>query len=137
MMTFIEAMLLALVDAAEEKAHHMEWSCCGDACCKPVEKAADRLVSAAREVRQYVIDNHTPCKEFTGCKLCKQEFGIPDSIECKEFWAKLDAIDAEQALGASKNPPPGSYAETARIMAEMFPNEDWDAWKDEMKERDL
>lgn len=33
-------------------------------------------------------------------------------------------------------PPPGSYAETARFMSSMFPDFDWDAWKDEMKDRD-
>ena len=31
-------------------------------------------------------------------------------------------------------PPVGSYAATARMMASMFPDFDWDAWKDEMKE---
>jgi hypothetical protein len=36
-------------------------------------------------------------------------------------------------------PPPGSWAETARFMADMFPDEgiDWDQWKDEMKDADL
>jgi hypothetical protein len=33
-----------------------------------------------------------------------------------------------------REPPAGSYAATARFMAELFPEEDWDAWKDEMKE---
>lgn len=33
-------------------------------------------------------------------------------------------------------PTPDSYAATARLMAGMFPDEDWDRWKDEMKERD-
>lgn len=31
-------------------------------------------------------------------------------------------------------PPPGSYAATARAMAAIMPEFDWDAWKDEMKE---
>lgn len=34
-------------------------------------------------------------------------------------------------------PEPGTYAYTARLLAELMPEEDWDAWKDEMKERDL
>lgn len=34
----------------------------------------------------------------------------------------------------SEQPVAGTYAETARIMAEMFPDFDWDAWKDEAKE---
>ena len=36
----------------------------------------------------------------------------------------------------NREPPPGSWAETARMMASMFPDEDWDAWKDEMKDAD-
>lgn len=32
-------------------------------------------------------------------------------------------------------PPIGSWAETARFMAGMYPDFDWDTWKDEMKER--
>jgi len=31
-------------------------------------------------------------------------------------------------------PPPGSYAATARAMAEIMPGFDWDAWKDQMKD---
>lgn len=36
-------------------------------------------------------------------------------------------------------PPVGTWAHTARLMAEMDPTGevDWDAWKDEMKELDL
>jgi hypothetical protein len=40
-----------------------------------------------------------------------------------------------QTVGPSRTqPPPGSWAETAREMARMYPDMDWDAWKDEMKE---
>lgn len=31
-------------------------------------------------------------------------------------------------------PEVGTYADTARFMAEIFPDYDWDTWKDEMKE---
>jgi hypothetical protein len=35
-------------------------------------------------------------------------------------------------------PPPGSWADIARIMAEGDDSGfDWDAWKDEMKDQDL
>lgn len=34
-------------------------------------------------------------------------------------------------------PMPGTWADTARLMAEIDPDFDWDAWKDEMKESDL
>ena len=42
------------------------------------------------------------------------------------------------AAGIPTQPPAGSWAETARMMAQMFPDSDtdWDAWKDEMKETD-
>ena len=36
-----------------------------------------------------------------------------------------------------KGPLPGTWAYTARAMAEVFPDFDWDAWKDEMKDREL
>lgn len=32
------------------------------------------------------------------------------------------------------SPPPGSWAETARMMSELFKDVDWDSWKDEMKD---
>ena len=31
-------------------------------------------------------------------------------------------------------PTDWTYADTAKIMAEIMPDFDWDAWKDEMKE---
>lgn len=37
-------------------------------------------------------------------------------------------------------PVPGTYAYTARLMAEIFPGDDpdfWDRWKDEQKDRSL
>lgn len=34
-------------------------------------------------------------------------------------------------------PPPGSWAETARFMASIDPDFDWDRWKDEMKDREM
>lgn len=43
-----------------------------------------------------------------------------------------------RANGFTTQPPAGSWAQTAREMAKMFPDSDidWDAWKDEMKEQD-
>ena len=45
-------------------------------------------------------------------------------------------LDREQ-----DKPPVGTYAFTARLMAETFSDPDdpdfWDRWKDEMKDRDL
>lgn len=38
-------------------------------------------------------------------------------------------------------PPVGTYAFTARLMADLMPDDEdpdfWDRWKDEMKDRDL
>jgi len=48
---------------------------------------------------------------------------------------------AEKPAPSTTQPPPGSWADVARMMA-CFPTEegeppiDWDAWKDEMKETD-
>lgn len=41
-----------------------------------------------------------------------------------------------RANGIPTQPPPGSWAESARMMARLFPDSDtdWDVWKDEMKE---
>jgi hypothetical protein len=33
-----------------------------------------------------------------------------------------------------EQPEAGTYADTARVMAEILPDFDWDAWKDEAKE---
>ncbi len=68
-----------------------------------------------------------PCKARHGyitnnlslvdCEACQHiEFGLPD-VEMS-------------------GPPPGSWADVAREMSKMFPDEDWDAWKDQMKEGD-
>lgn len=39
----------------------------------------------------------------------------------------------------ANQPPPGSWAAVARMMASLGDDDgmDWDAWKDEMKERDM
>ena len=34
-------------------------------------------------------------------------------------------------------PQPGTWAFTAREMAKLEPDFDWDAWKDEMKEQEM
>ena len=60
------------------------------------------------------------CKEcdFHPCGCPKHKIEIPDS---------------------ANQPPPGSWADVARMMASLGGDDgiDWDAWKDEMKERDL
>ncbi len=49
-----------------------------------------------------------------------------------------EVADIEDKLFAPTEPPPGSWAATARLMASSGVDDgfDWDVWKDEMKERD-
>jgi hypothetical protein len=45
-------------------------------------------------------------------------------------------LDCETAKDDGSKPPPGSWADVARMMAAISSDDgtDWDAWKDEMKE---
>lgn len=45
--------------------------------------------------------------------------------------------DNETQQEEYSGPQPGTWAYTARIMADIFPDEDWDRWKDEMKDREM
>lgn len=45
-------------------------------------------------------------------------------------------ISVHTATPLLREPPFGSWAYVARIMADIEPDFDWDSWKDEMKERD-
>lgn len=60
---------------------------------------------------------------------------------CTDCGAPLDKDGKplpEHKPKPSLEPPPGSWAAVARMMAEGDDSGfDWDAWKDEMKERDL
>ena len=44
----------------------------------------------------------------------------------------------EKPAPSTTQPPPGSWADVARMMASLGGDDgtDWDAWKDEMKETD-
>jgi hypothetical protein len=75
----------------------------------------------------------------------------PRQLELSRSWMKMyrkqladiankkaEAADRSPTVAAKtvpRDPPPGTWAETARAMAGLFPDFDWDAWKDEMKER--
>lgn len=69
--------------------------------------------------------------EYPGdyCRACD----AADAREEEAFAAEIARTNQERSP-ARPEPPPGSYAETARAMAELFPDFDWDAWKDEMKD---
>jgi hypothetical protein len=57
-----------------------------------------------------------------------------DTQECRDY-------QDERELERDNMPPVGTYAFTARLMAETLSDPDdpdfWDRWKDEMKDRDL
>ncbi len=59
-----------------------------------------------------------------------------ESNEYRDYQDERE-LDREQ----DNMPPVGTYAFTARLMAETFSDPDdpdfWDRWKDEMKDRDL
>ena len=57
-----------------------------------------------------------------------------DGCDALPIPGKMEELEALLPPG----PPPSSWADVARQMASMFPDDgvDWDAWKDEMKETD-
>jgi hypothetical protein len=88
------------------------------------------------QFRHFSLDDPA-CK---GCPVAGNAAECFDRAECmagpcqKHDRAEpsLDWMDDPNA------PAPGTYAFTARLMASCGPDDgfDWDAWKDEMKERD-
>lgn len=63
-----------------------------------------------------------PCGKCSACQI-----GFPD--DCSQVAGEVD-------VALDRSPPAGSWAATARFMAEGDDSGfDWDAWKDEMKER--
>lgn len=96
----------------------------------------------AREIETQ--DGHL---RLTSIVLALYELGLAD--EAADAERGLGMVEAEKVsdyvirreadVGSLDDlgPEPGTYAYTARLMAGIFPDEDWDAWKDEMKEREL
>jgi hypothetical protein len=68
------------------------------------------------------VEDECP-RDCEGCPTCQPEEPIPPTEK------------DSSAAPVRTEPPVGTYAYTARQMAQMFPDFDWDAWKDEMKER--
>lgn len=66
-----------------------------------------------------------PNSEHTVCSKCRGE-------KDAEGWCANYCTDDDLSV-----PPPGSWASVARMMAQYDDSGfDWDAWKDEMKERE-
>lgn len=85
----------------------------------------ERVRKQAEERRQPVPVTGSNDESFTSADLA-------------EALCMAQETDAEAAHRSGDKPPPGSWADVARTMRAMFPDEDfdWDAWKDEMKERE-
>ena len=64
------------------------------------------------------VEDECP-RDCEGCPVCKPDDNNPEPTK-----------DEDGRI----SPPLGSYAATAREMAKLFPDFDWDNWKDEMKE---
>ncbi len=62
--------------------------------------------------------------------------GYPPECELGELvhTVKMELTPIKTDFGPD-GPQPGTYAYTAFLMAQLYPEEDWDAWKDEMKDR--
>ena len=63
-------------------------------------------------------------------------FDTPEQAQTNfDAWLREVVAELEKPLNG---PPPGSWASVARMMAQGDDSGfDWDAWKDEMKERDM
>ena len=73
-----------------------------------------------------------------GCEKCDGE-GCFASCEEPEIDYDVETFDESDYDGDGvEGPEPGTWAHTARAMARAFPDDgfDWDAWKDEMKEKE-
>lgn len=85
-----------------------------------------------------MTEKKTPCGWCPCCKI-----GFEDDCAPYAELVIQGTQEAAQDFRADRQgtmlPPPGSWAETARMMAQAFPDDDfdWDRWKDEMKEGDL
>lgn len=72
-----------------------------------------------RELRAVDLLEHRDCTDLN-CAFCNEQFNI-----------------GGPARTLPREPPVDSWAATARMMADIFPDEDWDSWKDEMKDREI
>ncbi len=78
------------------------------------------------------------CDIVRGWEKCEVlwHFDTPEQAQ-QNFEAWLKEVIKEQDAKVNE-PPVGTWASVARIMAQNDDSGfDWDAWKDEMKERDL
>ena len=119
--------------------------------CRNGERAIDRArrISLAHS-RQLVIIANAKEQKPSDADVRRDEL----RAQAKKHLAAIDASRVEQEpefdldgngtgpslaeQGITDGPQPGTWAYTARLMAENDDSGfDWDAWKDEMKERDL
>lgn len=105
---------------------------------QPNGKKRTHLFSYKMEkARKFVLHYH---RQLCDIANAKEQAAFRPSTLTPEAAAKIAQINAEEDEREARkanfqDPPAGSWAETARAMKDMFPDFDWDAWKDEMKER--
>jgi hypothetical protein len=100
-------------------------------------RKGERVIDRARRIalshsRQLVIIANAKEQEPSETDDRRDEL----RAQAKKHLAAIDAVRVEQ--GITDGPQPGTWAYTARMMAEGDTSDfDWDAWKDEMKEQDM
>jgi len=80
-----------------------------------------------------VAEGYCTEKALTGCYVEDDQYNM---VVCdKETHEPLFALAYGEAQDEDPSqPPPGSWADVARMMAKEDPSIDWDAWKDRMKD---
>jgi hypothetical protein len=91
------------------------------------------------EILAYMVaEGYLKEKALTSCYVEDDQYNM---VICdKETHEPLFALAYGELQDVPDNqPPPGSWADVARMMAATSddPSIDWDAWKDQMKEYDL
>lgn len=118
--------------------------------CKDGESVMDRARRIALKHSQQLVDYaNAECDRIdaeTDKRLAALEAKIAarkEQLEREKKYGKPVQSDVwyqneSPKTKAPKGPPPGSWAATARMMAQGDDSGfDWDRWKDEMKERDM
>lgn len=81
-------------------------------------------------------------RQLVDAAKAKEAKAPQKTISKEEINHQEDRREAYKAALADHNvlpsdPPIGTWAATARIMAELDPTYDWDSWKEEMKEMEM
>jgi hypothetical protein len=109
--------------------------------CKGDESVMDRARRIAlKHSRQLMEYANAKLDEADKVNTCYDEISVTPAEKkpLKPMQSDVWYQNAAPKTKAPKGPPPGSWAATARMMAQGDDSGfDWDRWKDEMKERDM